>query len=442
MRVKSSLSIRTEAVEATAPRLDKPQSSVFFAVETITAEMPCAHAPATPHRRLSLVLERRSRLKRTVVSMDMGLVHLLILLAFIGSSYSLGVTGRFGSGLRRAIAPQARAASSSYSLMAGLGSAALPALAPQTRTAIGQQPVGVGGAAGGLPPLAEAATLLSTLRCAKEGPLEGRRSLWSPAAIARPPAPSAGVRWAAESARTRRALLAGILGAAHGMQHRLSSRPRAEGSSEGQPDVAIVGVAALAACSCATKALSEASCALLFPAKFSAVRSWHSQRRGSLESELLRAERRLVAQLPSVLAAHPNASEAGARHATVQGRVKTAQSLFEKGVLRGKAVNDLLALRVIIEPSAAGQAEEAACAAQCRSVQNLVDTLWPGSIVAVKDYIAHPKGNGYQSLHLLVDIGAGHRLELQVRTRCMHEHAERGAAAHTRYKADAVLAYT
>jgi len=138
----------------------------------------------------------------------------------------------------------------------------------------------------------------------------------------------------------------------------------------------------------------------------------------------------------------PHASEAGARHATVQGRVKTAQSLFEKGVLRGKAVNDLLALRVIIEPSAAGQAEEAACAAQCRSVQNLVDTLWPGSIVAVKDYIAHPKGNGYQSLHLLVDIGAGHRLELQVRTRCMHEHAERGAAAHTRYKADAVLAYT
>ena len=51
-----------------------------------------------------------------------------------------------------------------------------------------------------------------------------------------------------------------------------------------------------------------------------------------------------------------------------------------------------------------------------------------------KDYVLQPKPNGYQSLHLALELPSGLPLELQVRTRCMHEHAERGGARHGEYK--------
>ena len=80
-----------------------------------------------------------------------------------------------------------------------------------------------------------------------------------------------------------------------------------------------------------------------------------------------------------------------------------------------------------------------ACIERVRQVHTLVESLWPGGIVQVKDYVANPKANGYQSLHLLVRLPSGWRCELQVRTRCMHDHAEHGAAAHADYKADSLI---
>jgi len=112
--------------------------------------------------------------------------------------------------------------------------------------------------------------------------------------------------------------------------------------------------------------------------------------------------------------------------AAVQGRPKHLYSIWKKMQGKGLEINrifDVRALRVIVADVPA-----------CYSALSQAHALWPALAEEFDDYIARPKPNGYQSLHTVVLDDEQRPLEIQIRTRSMHEHAESGIAAHWAYK--------
>uniref|UniRef100_A0A7V4ALG4 Bifunctional (P)ppGpp synthetase/guanosine-3',5'-bis(Diphosphate) 3'-pyrophosphohydrolase n=1 Tax=Thermus tengchongensis TaxID=1214928 RepID=A0A7V4ALG4_9DEIN len=123
----------------------------------------------------------------------------------------------------------------------------------------------------------------------------------------------------------------------------------------------------------------------------------------------------------------------------VTGRPKHLYSIWKKMEREGKALEqiyDLLAVRVILDPKPALTEEGRALREKqvCYHVLGLVHALWQPIPGRVKDYIAVPKPNGYQSLHTTVIALEGLPLEVQIRTQKMHRVAEYGIAAHWLYK--------
>ena len=113
--------------------------------------------------------------------------------------------------------------------------------------------------------------------------------------------------------------------------------------------------------------------------------------------------------------------------ARVEWRIKRLYSIFQK-IERTKItfdqVYDLLAIRVITQD-----------VASCYAVFGLIHTLWRPVPGRIKDFIAIPRANRYQSLHTTVMGESGHQFEVQIRTEEMHRIAEEGIAAHWKYKA-------
>jgi GTP pyrophosphokinase len=110
----------------------------------------------------------------------------------------------------------------------------------------------------------------------------------------------------------------------------------------------------------------------------------------------------------------------------VHGRVKRLFSLYKKlNKYQGdlSKIYDLIAVRIIV-----GDVEE------CYAVLGLLHKQWRPVPGRIKDYIAQPKPNGYQSLHTTVFTENGEIVEFQIRTQEMHDLAEYGVAAHWRYK--------
>jgi GTP pyrophosphokinase len=129
---------------------------------------------------------------------------------------------------------------------------------------------------------------------------------------------------------------------------------------------------------------------------------------------------RAIAQLEQAL------REAGIQ-AQVSGRPKHIYSIHSKMLAKGLAleeIRDLRALRVIVPDVRA-----------CYEVLSVIHAMWTPCVQDFDDYIARPKPNGYQSLHTVVlPQEDGQPLEVQIRSRAMHQHAEYGVAAHWAYK--------
>jgi GTP diphosphokinase / guanosine-3',5'-bis(diphosphate) 3'-diphosphatase len=119
-------------------------------------------------------------------------------------------------------------------------------------------------------------------------------------------------------------------------------------------------------------------------------------------------------------------AEAGIADVEVTGRPKHLWSIYKKMQQRDRPyedIYDLLAIRVIV-PNVL----------ECYHALGVIHDGWTPVQERIKDYIAQPKSNGYQSLHTTV-FGPGRQLfEIQIRTRDMHRTADYGIAAHWLYK--------
>ncbi|HBU28198.1 TPA: hypothetical protein DEB00_03735 [Candidatus Uhrbacteria bacterium] len=119
---------------------------------------------------------------------------------------------------------------------------------------------------------------------------------------------------------------------------------------------------------------------------------------------------------------------AGIHAIDVMGRKKFLYSFWRKLSRYHQDVNkiyDLVAIRIIVHDIA-----------DCYAVLGVLHAHWPPLKGRIKDYIAQPKPNGYQSLHTTVFDETCGIVEFQIRTKEMHDHAEYGIAAHWHYKAN------
>jgi GTP diphosphokinase / guanosine-3',5'-bis(diphosphate) 3'-diphosphatase len=166
--------------------------------------------------------------------------------------------------------------------------------------------------------------------------------------------------------------------------------------------------------------LEDLAFTTLHPRKYDEITAMVSERRADREEHVREAAMVLKAELEKVDIP-----------AEISGRAKHFYSIYDKMAKKGREFNeiyDLTAMRVIAERDADEGTRD------CYGALGLIHSLWKPMPGRFKDYIAMPKLNGYRALHTTVIGPEGRPLEIQVRTREMHETAEFGVAAHWLYK--------
>jgi guanosine-3',5'-bis(diphosphate) 3'-pyrophosphohydrolase len=155
----------------------------------------------------------------------------------------------------------------------------------------------------------------------------------------------------------------------------------------------------------------------LHPRKYTEIKGLVAQQRAERERYVAEAGDYLSQKLGEI-----------AIQAEISGRAKHFYSIYSKMTKKGREFNeiyDLTAMRVIV-----GSVKD------CYGAVGVIHSLWKPLPGRFKDFIAMPKFNMYQSLHTTVIGPQGRPLEIQIRTRQMHDLAEFGIAAHWMYKED------
>src|SRR6188472_3518246 len=162
--------------------------------------------------------------------------------------------------------------------------------------------------------------------------------------------------------------------------------------------------------------LEDLAFATLHPRKYEEIKAMVSERRADREEHVREAAMTLQHELEKVDIP-----------ADIAGRAKHFYSIYDKMAKKGREFNeiyDLTAMRVIAERDGEEGTRD------CYGALGLIHSLWKPMPGRFKDYVAMQKLNGYQALHTTVIGPEGRPLEIQVRTREMHETAEFGVAAH------------
>jgi GTP pyrophosphokinase len=163
--------------------------------------------------------------------------------------------------------------------------------------------------------------------------------------------------------------------------------------------------------------LEDLAFATLHPRKYAEIKGLVSQQRVERERYVNEAGAYLAQELAAL----------GIR-AEISGRAKHFYSIYSKMTKKGREFNeiyDLTAMRVIVDS-----------VKDCYGAVGVIHSLWKPLPGRFKDWVAMPKFNMYQSLHTTVIGLEGRPLEIQIRTREMHDMAEFGIAAHWIYKQD------
>ncbi len=162
--------------------------------------------------------------------------------------------------------------------------------------------------------------------------------------------------------------------------------------------------------------LEDLAFAALHPRKYQEIKTLVAQQREERERYVAKAGEYLLKELSAL-----------GIGAEISGRAKHFYSIYSKMTKKGREFNeiyDLTAMRVIVDS-----------VKDCYGAVGVIHSLWKPLPGRFKDLIAMPKFNMYQSLHTTVIGPEGRPLEIQIRTREMHDMAEYGIAAHWIYKA-------
>ena len=163
--------------------------------------------------------------------------------------------------------------------------------------------------------------------------------------------------------------------------------------------------------------LEDLAFAALHPRKYQEIKGLVNQQRDQRDSYVTEAGRSLNRELDAL-----------GIDARISGRAKHFYSIYSKMTRKGREFNeiyDLTAMRVLVDS-----------VKDCYGAVGVIHALWKPLPGRFKDFVAMPKFNMYQSLHTTVIGPEGLPLEIQIRTREMHELAEYGVAAHWMYKTD------